>query len=92
MRDVGLLFREYIHLERKHTSKGLSPLDLQLHVEETGEQIDVPAEVVSHDVGPDFAAGERGMGLRFLEMKPEAQRAIEELYERQLKQVVEKVR
>ena len=166
MRDVALLFREYIHLERKRTGEGLSPLelqrwtalkrvlgkefspglsdekadqrgsvriptrlavafrnlgelqsslmtnlsrgglfvateqpaaigtrlDLQLHVEETGEKIDVPTEVVSHDVGPNFSSGERGMGLRFLEMKPETQRAIDELYERQLKQVVEGVR
>ena len=29
MRDVALLFREYIHLERKRTSKGLSPRELQ---------------------------------------------------------------
>ena len=166
VRDVALLFREYIHLERKREGEGLSPLELQhwtglkrmlgkefspglsdqradqrssvrvptrlavtfrnvgelqrclmtnlsrgglfiateqpaeigthlelqLHVEETGERIEAPSEVVSNDVGPGFAPGERGMGLRFLELKPEAQRAIEELYESKLEEAAERLR
>jgi uncharacterized protein (TIGR02266 family) len=166
VRDIALLFREYIHLERKRIGEGLSPLELQrwtalkrmlgkefspglsderanqrrsvrvstrlavtfrnlgelqrclmtnlsrgglfiateqpaeigtrlelqLHIEETGEQIDAPTEVVSVDVGPGFASGERGMGLRFLEMTPETQRAIDELYERKLEEAAEGVR
>jgi c-di-GMP-binding flagellar brake protein YcgR len=64
----------------------------RLHVEETGERIEAPSEVVSNDVGPGFAPGERGMGLRFLELKPEAQRAIDELYERKLKEAAERLR
>ena len=40
-----------------------------------------PAEVISHDVGPDFR-NERGMGLRFLEMSPDTQKQLDELYER----------
>jgi len=166
VRDVALPFREYIHLERKRTGEGLSPLELQrwtrlkrmlgkefspglsdecadqrhsvrvptrlavafrdlgelqrclmtnlsrggvfiatqqpaeigtrlelqLHIEETGERIDAPTEVVSRDVGPGLASGERGMGLRFLEMKPETQRAIDEFYERKLKEAAEGVR
>ena len=67
-------------------------LELQLHIEETGERIDTPTEVVSRNVGPGFASDERGMGLRFLEMKPETQRAIDEFYERKLEEVAEGLR
>jgi uncharacterized protein (TIGR02266 family) len=161
--DVALLFRQFIHLERKREGEGLSPLELQrwtalkrmlgkefspglsdqradqrtsvriptrlavtfrdlgelqrclmtnlsrggvfvaterpaeigtrlelqIHVEETDAWIEAPAEVVTCDVGPGFASDERGMGLRFLELKPETQRAIEELYERKLEEAAE---
>jgi uncharacterized protein (TIGR02266 family) len=66
-------------------------LELRLHVEETGERIAASAEVVSHNVGPGFSSDEQGMGLRFLELKPEAERSIERLYERKLREAAERV-
>jgi uncharacterized protein (TIGR02266 family) len=65
-------------------------LELRFHIEETGEEIDVPGEVVSQNLGPNFESGQSGMGLRFLEMKPEVARKVEELYERKLKEAAER--
>ena len=46
----------------------------------------VPGEVVSQNVGPNFESGQSGIGLRFLEMKPEVARKVEALYESKLKE------
>jgi uncharacterized protein (TIGR02266 family) len=59
---------------------------LSLGVGPGGERLEVPAEVVSHNVGPRFATDPAGMGLRFLDMPPSTQQAIEALYETSLKQ------
>ena len=56
-------------------------LELHVQVEWPRRTIEVPAVVVSHGVGPDFKA-EQGMGLRFLELSPDAEKALEDLYER----------
>lgn len=64
-------------------------LELRLTVEETGKQIEVPAEVVSQNVGPDLRPDQRGMGLRFTELDAEAARQIAELYERALERAAE---
>ncbi len=61
-------------------------LELRLHIEESGEEIDVPAAVVSQNVGPNLESECSGMGLRFLEMKPEVAQQIEALYERKLRE------
>jgi uncharacterized protein (TIGR02266 family) len=67
-------------------------LELRIHIEDTGEEIDVPGQVVSQNVGPNFESGQCGMGLRFLEMKPEVGRKVEALYERKLKEAAERKR
>ncbi len=56
-------------------------IELCVHVDAPARDITLPAEVISHDVGPDFR-NERGMGLRFLEMSPDTQKQLDELYER----------
>ena len=61
-------------------------LELRLHIEDSSEEIDVPAEVVSRNVGPNLASGQSGMGLRFLEMKPEVAGKVQALYERKLEE------
>lgn len=61
-------------------------LELHLHIEEGGEEITVPAEVVSVNAHPGVATPQRGMGMRFLEMKPEVKRVVDELYESQLRE------
>jgi uncharacterized protein (TIGR02266 family) len=58
---------------------------LRIDVAETGDRIEVPAEVVSLNVGPDLVRSGRGMGLRFKPACEEMQRKLDDLYERQLK-------
>ena len=53
------------------------------------ERLEVPAEVVSHNVGPGFQTDPSGLGLRFLDMKAETRRALEELYETSLQRANE---
>ena len=64
-------------------------LELCIHIDESGEDIRVRAEVVSHNVGPGFGSDEHGMGLRFLDLDEATQKQIEELYERSLRELTE---
>jgi uncharacterized protein (TIGR02266 family) len=61
---------------------------LHVHIESSDEEIEVPAEVVSHNVGPRFQAELRGMGLRFLEMDDNVRRKLEDLYEGALRRAI----
>jgi uncharacterized protein (TIGR02266 family) len=55
---------------------------LTIHVEDPRLEISVDVEVASVGVGPDLARNKQGMGLRFLEMSPETEKQLRELYER----------
>ena len=57
--------------------------DLQIHVEETGSVLDVPVQVVCQNVGPQFEANS-GMGVRFLDLNPEQEKRLLDLYEKSL--------
>lgn len=59
---------------------------LVLQIEQSGETLEVPTEVVSINSRPDTAAQPRGMGLRFLEMKPEVAEKVDAFYERKLRE------
>ena len=59
-------------------------LTLGIHIEATGEVIEAPATVVSHNTGPGFERGQLGMGMRFLDLPPEAEKHIADLYEKAL--------
>lgn len=61
-------------------------LELRIDVSESGERIDVAAEVVSLNVGPDCSKLERGMGLRFRPTSEEMHKKLDELYVHQLKE------
>jgi len=63
-------------------------LELVLRVEAGGEDLDVPAEVVSINARPDSAVPQHGMGLRFLEMKPDVAEKVEAWYQRKLQEAV----
>ena len=54
---------------------------LHIRIEANDEDVEVPAEVVSHNVGPGFQSDPPGMGLRFLEMDDNVRRKLEDLYE-----------
>ena len=68
-----------------------SRLTLRIGVEEVGEELELPAEVVSHNVGPRFE-NRRGMGLRFLELPPDIAKRLDDLYEGTFCREVEKRR
>ena len=42
-------------------------MTLRLHLDDPGDVIEVPVEVVAHDTGPQLRGGVRGMGIRFLD-------------------------
>ena len=66
--------------------------ELRLAIGERGRQLVIPVEVVSHNIGPRFEQGQRGMGLRFLDLPPEAKAEIDELYEKALKDQAQKAK
>lgn len=55
--------------------------ELRLEIRETGDELVLPCEVVSHNVGPGFERQSRGMGMRFLELSEEVKKQLDELYE-----------
>ena len=63
-------------------------LELCIHIDESGKDIRVRAEVVSHNVGPSFGSDEHGMGMRFLDLDEATRKQIEKLYERSLHELV----
>lgn len=71
-----------------------SPLPLgtkirvQIRIEETGDVVDVPGEVAWHNMGPDLETEARGMGVQFVRLTPEEEKAIEDLYERALRKAM----
>jgi Tfp pilus assembly protein PilZ len=53
---------------------------LCIRVGATGERVDVPCEVVSSNVGPDFDVPSTGIGVKFGTLGPEQREAIDELF------------
>ncbi len=62
-----------------------SRVTVRVRVEETGEILEIPGEVVSNHVGSKFTTGEKGMGICFLEMEQEVRDKLDSLYEHALK-------
>jgi uncharacterized protein (TIGR02266 family) len=54
---------------------------LHINVESSDERLEIPAEVVSQNVGPRYESDPPGMGMRFLDMDEAVERRLEELYE-----------
>jgi uncharacterized protein (TIGR02266 family) len=54
---------------------------LHINVEASHERLEIPAEVVSQNVGPEYEAEPPGMGMKFLEMDAAVERRLAELYE-----------
>jgi len=84
------LSRGGVFIRTENPSEIGTRVDLCLHIDESGEDLRVRAEVVSHNVGPEFGADEHGMGLRFLHMDEATEKQIHDLYERSLRAVVER--
>ncbi len=60
-------------------------LELRILIRETGREIDVPAKVVSNNVGPSFDVRQTGMGVRFTKDVPEIEEQLDDLYEQEIK-------
>jgi len=75
------LSRGGVFVQTDHPLEIGSRFTLTLHVEAPRREISVPVEVVSVGIGPAFARNKQGMGLRFLEMSPETEKQLRELYE-----------
>lgn len=75
------LSRRGVFVETRHLLPIGTILDLRVHVERPSRELVVPAQVVSHDLGPRLHMA-HGMGLRFLDLEPEAEKQLDELYER----------
>lgn len=57
-------------------------ITLWIVIEEREGSIEVPGEVVSHNLAADLGSEARGMGVRFGTLSDEQQRAIDEVYRR----------
>lgn len=59
-----------------------TPLLLRLRVGDCGEDMELPAEVVSVNLRPDLSSRAPGMGVKFANLSPEQQAAVDRLFER----------
>lgn len=66
-----------------------SKLRVWIRIEESAQEIDVQGEVTSHNSGPGLLSEELGMGVKFVHMSPEQEKAVDNLYERSLRRAVE---
>ena len=79
------LSRMGLFVQADHLLEIGTRLQLRIHVDSPPHEIEIPSEVVSHNIGPHFERNAQGMGLRFLDMSPEAEKELSELYERLLR-------
>jgi len=75
------LSRGGLFLATEHVVEIGTRLNLILRIE--GEDaLEIPVEVVSHNMGATIGLHRPGMGMRFLEMRHDAQKRVDDLYER----------
>lgn len=59
-----------------------SPIRLRVEIEPENDEIELPGQVVQSYSGPSQADERTGMGIRFMELSPEAEERLADLYER----------
>ena len=64
-------------------------LILRIHIQATGEDLEVPGIVVSNNIGGDQSTSRFGMGVRFGNLTDEQRTRLDALYERVMEQVVD---
>jgi len=74
-----------VFVQTEHPLALATAFTLHIHIEDPKRDIAVPVVVVSLGVGPGFARHQQGMGLRFLDMSPEVEKQLRELYERSVR-------
>jgi len=80
------LSRRGVFIETEHPLDIGARVELRIQIQDTGEVIEIPVEVVSQNLGPGFEREPWGMGLRFRDAGPEVEKQIEELYERAVRE------
>ncbi|MCG8590474.1 MAG: PilZ domain-containing protein [Proteobacteria bacterium] len=55
-------------------------ITLCIHIESTGETIEVPCDVISNNVGEGFDTNVLGMGVCFRQMPPDVRKQLDEIY------------
>jgi Tfp pilus assembly protein PilZ len=76
------LSRLGVFLETDHLLEIGASFELRIHVDDPPQDLAIPVEVVSHNLGPDYANDSSGMGQRILDADPEVSKQLGELYER----------
>jgi uncharacterized protein (TIGR02266 family) len=66
-----------------------TPFNVRIRIEKTGEEIELPGEVVSVGVGADLAHNEHGMGIRFINLTEAQQQQVTELSEQAMRKAIE---
>ncbi len=64
-------------------------LKIWISIAESGQEIEVEGEVASHNSGPGLLSEELGMGIRFIRLSEEQEKAIDNLYEHSLRVAIE---
>jgi uncharacterized protein (TIGR02266 family) len=68
-----------------------TPFNVRIRIERTGEEIELPGEVVSVGASPDLAEEQHGMGIRFVHLDDAQREQIAEFSEHAMKKAVESV-
>jgi len=63
-------------------------LRLRIRIEETDEVLDLQGEVASLNSGPGLMTEELGMGIKFIRLSEEEEKAVDNLYERSLRRAL----
>jgi uncharacterized protein (TIGR02266 family) len=67
-----------------------TPFNVRIRIERTGEEVELPGEVVSIGVSADLAKEKHGMGIRFAHLTEAQTRLVAEFSEEAMKKAVEK--
>jgi len=63
-------------------------LRLRIRIEETDQVLDLQGEVASLNSGPGLMTEELGMGIKFIRLSEEEEKAVDNLYERSLRRAL----
>ncbi len=66
-----------------------TPFNVRIRIEKTGEEVELPGEVVTVGVSANLAEEAHGMGIRFVSLSEDQQRLVEEFPEEALKKAIE---
>ena len=66
-----------------------TPFNVRIRIDRTGEEIELPGEVVSVGASADLAEEEHGMGIRFVNLSEAQREQVTELTEQAMKKAME---